>query len=162
MSAIDHPELRVPEVIGVKVGIVASQWHNAIVDELVDRAVKVAAEAKAEVSIARVPGAIEIPIVAQQLAKTCDAVVALGVVVKGGTPHFEYVSQSVTSGLTRVALDTSTPIGNGVLTVNNLDQAKERSGGKSSIEDKGGEAMAAALQTFAVLQQLRAEAGDDI
>src|SRR5699024_196064 len=99
------------------------------------------------------------PVVVQELARTHDAVVALGCVVRGGTPHFDYVCDSVTEGLTRIALDTSTPIGNGVLTTNTEEQAVERSGGEGSVEDKGAEAMVAALDTALVLSQIRATEG---
>ena len=103
----------------------------------------------------RVPGAIELPVVAQALAQTHDAVVALGVVVRGGTPHFEYVCDSFTAGLTRVPLDTGKPVGNGVLTTEGEQQARDRAGTGNSAEDKGWEATAAALQTALVLRDLR-------
>ena len=103
----------------------------------------------------RVPGTIELPVVCQELARTHDAVVALGVVVRGGTPHFEYVCDAVTAGLTRVALDERTPVGNGVLTCNTHEQAVERSGAPGSNEDKGAEACVAALVTANALRALR-------
>ena len=103
----------------------------------------------------RVPGAVELPVVAQALAGTHDAVVALGVVVRGGTPHFEYVCDAVTAGLTRVSLDTHTPVGNGVLTTDDEQQALDRAGLPGSPEDKGREAVLAALETAAVLRALR-------
>ena len=105
------------------------------------------------------PGALELPVVAQALATSHDAVVALGVVIRGGTPHFEYVCDSVTAGLTRVALDSGVPVGNGVLTCDTLEQAIARSGGPGSAEDKGAEAMSAALATALVLQGLRSVGG---
>ena len=97
--------------------------------------------------------------VAQALATSHDAVVALGVVIRGGTPHFEYVCDSVTAGLTRVALDSGVPVGNGVLTCDTIEQAIARSGATGSKEDKGAEAMAAALATALVLQGLRGAGG---
>ena len=103
----------------------------------------------------RVPGAVELPVVCQALAKQHDAVVALGVVIRGGTPHFEYVCDAVTAGLTRVSLDESTPVGNGVLTVNTEEQALDRCGLPGSIEDKGFEACVAALDTAMVVRGLR-------
>ena len=103
----------------------------------------------------RVPGAVELPVVAQALAATHDAVVALGVVIRGGTPHFEHVCSAVTYGLTRVALDTQTPVGNGVLTTNDEQQALDRAGLPGSPEDKGRESVLAALETAAVLKGLR-------
>ncbi len=114
-----------------------------------------AAEAGAVPTVVRVPGAIELPVVCQALAAGHEAVVALGVVVRGGTPHFDYVCDSVTAGLTRVALDERTPVGNGVLTVDTEQQALDRSGRPGAAEDKGAEAVVAALATALVLRQLR-------
>jgi 6,7-dimethyl-8-ribityllumazine synthase len=96
---------------------------------------------------ARVSGAVELPVVAQALARRCDAVVALGVVIRGETAHFDYVCQSVTEGLTRVALDESTPVAHGVLTVDTIAQAEDRIGLPDSAEDKGWDATVAALGT---------------
>jgi 6,7-dimethyl-8-ribityllumazine synthase len=137
-------------------GVVAATWHREIVDTMLDRALATAAAARiAAPTVVRVPGTVELPVVAQQLARTHDAVVALGVVVRGGTPHFEYVCDAVTAGLTRVALDEATPVGNGVLTTDTREQAVERSGAPGSAEDKGAEACLAALQTALVLRDLR-------
>jgi 6,7-dimethyl-8-ribityllumazine synthase len=97
-------------------------------------------------------------VVVQQLTRDHDAVVAVGVVVQGGTPHFEYVCDAVTAGLTRIPLDTGVPVGNGVLTTLTLQQAIDRSGAPGSAEDKGGEAMTAALTTALVLRRLRTPA----
>jgi 6,7-dimethyl-8-ribityllumazine synthase len=141
---------------GLRIGVVAATWHAEIVDSLLERALATAEKAGAVPTVVRVPGTIELPVVAQELARTHDAVVALGVVVRGGTPHFEYVCDSVTAGLTRVSLDESTPVGNGVLTTNTLEQAVDRSGGPGSSEDKGAEATVAALRTAIVLAELRA------
>jgi 6,7-dimethyl-8-ribityllumazine synthase len=102
-----------------------------------------------------VPGAVELPVVCQELAGGHDAVVALGVVIRGGTPHFEYVCDAVTAGLTRVALDESTPVGNGVLTCDTEQQALDRCGLPGSAEDKGFDACVAAMQTAQVLAGLR-------
>jgi 6,7-dimethyl-8-ribityllumazine synthase len=104
--------------------------------------------------VVRVPGAIELPVVCQALARGHDAVVALGVVIRGGTPHFEYVCDAVTAGLTRVALDESTPVANGVLTCENEEQALDRCGLAQSSEDKGFDACVAALETAIVLRDL--------
>jgi len=106
-------------------------------------------------TVVRVLGAIEIPVVAQALAATHDAVVALGVVIRGETPHFDYVCDAVTQGLTRVSLDASTPVANGVLTTNTEQQALDRSGLPDSAEDKGAQAAAAALSTALTLRDLR-------
>jgi 6,7-dimethyl-8-ribityllumazine synthase len=105
--------------------------------------------------VVRVPGAIELPVVCQELARHHDAVVALGVVIRGGTPHFEYVCESVTSGLTRVALDEETAVGNGVLTCDTEEQALDRCGLADSAEDKGFQSCAAALETALALRGLR-------
>ena len=139
---------------GLRVGLVASRWHAEISDALLERAQDCARACGATATARRVSGAMELPVVAQRLARTQDAVVCLGVVIRGGTPHFEYVCQSVTAGLTRVALDTSTPVGNGVLTCDTAEQARDRSGLPGSAEDKGWEATLAALDTALVLQGL--------
>jgi 6,7-dimethyl-8-ribityllumazine synthase len=150
----------VPAAPGLRVGIVSTTWNAEIVDLLLERALAVCAQAgTAKPTAVRVPGAIEIPVVAQQLATDHDAVVALGLVVRGGTPHFEYVCDSVTAGLTRIALDSGVPIGNGVLTCDTMEQARVRSGGPGASEDKGGEAAAAALETALVLKKLRNPGG---
>jgi 6,7-dimethyl-8-ribityllumazine synthase len=104
---------------------------------------------------ARVSGSVELPVLAQALARRCDAVVALGVVVRGDTAHFDYVCQAVTDGLTRVALDESTPVAHGVLTVDTVEQARDRAGLPGSPEDKGWEATIAALATALTLRSLR-------
>jgi 6,7-dimethyl-8-ribityllumazine synthase len=123
---------------------------------LLERASAAAAEAGiAEPTVVRVPGAVELPVVCQELARQHDAVLALGVVIRGGTPHFEYVCDAVTAGLTRVALDERTVIGNGVLTCDTEEQALDRCGLPSSAEDKGFQACVAALQTALVLRGLR-------
>ena len=103
----------------------------------------------------RTAGAVELPGVAQELAKQYDAVVCLGAVIRGGTPHFEYVCDAVTAGLTRVALDAGTPVGNGVLTCNTVEEARDRSGLPDSSEDKGWEAVVAALDTAILLRDIR-------
>ena len=140
----------------LRLGVAAATWHAEIVDILLERAVETARAAGVErPPVVRVPGTIELPVVCQQLARTHDAVVALGVVVRGGTPHFEYVCDAVTSGLTRVSLDEAVPVGNGVLTTDTREQAIERSGAPGSTEDKGAEACLAALRTALVLRDLR-------
>jgi 6,7-dimethyl-8-ribityllumazine synthase len=157
MSGEGRPEDVVPDAAGLTLGIVATRWHTKITDNLVERALAAAAKAGvASPTVVRVAGAVELPVVAQQLARTHDAVVALGVVIRGGTPHFEYVCDAVTAGLTRVALDESTPVGNGVLTTNDEEQALARAGFPDSVEDKGFEACVAALDSALVLRGLRA------
>jgi 6,7-dimethyl-8-ribityllumazine synthase len=141
---------------GVRLAIVASTWHLEICDALLDSAQRVADEAGVrKPTVVRVLGAIEIPVVAQELARNHDAVVALGVVIRGQTPHFDYVCDAVTQGLTRVSLDSATPVANGVLTTLDEEQALNRAGLPSSAEDKGAQATAAALSTALTLRQLR-------
>lgn len=156
MSGEGLPELALEDAKGIKLAIVAGQWHSVISEALVAGAQRVADQAQIDhVTLVRVAGAIELPVVAQALARSHDAVVALGVVIRGGTPHFEYVCDAVTAGLTRVSLDESTPVGNGVLTTDTEQQALDRSGLPGSVEDKGGQACAAALDTAVTLRNLR-------
>jgi 6,7-dimethyl-8-ribityllumazine synthase len=150
------PELPELDASGLRLAIVASTWHETICDALLASAQHTAERAGVrKATVIRVLGAIEIPVVAQELARTHDAVVALGVVIRGQTPHFEYVCDTVTQGLTRVSLDASTPVANGVLTTNDEAQALDRAGLPWSAEDKGAQATAAALSTALTLQQLR-------
>ena len=136
--------------------IVATRWHETITGALLDSAVRTAGECGiGEPTVFRVAGAVELPVVVQAAAASHDAVVALGVVVRGGTPHFEYVCEAVTYGLTRVSLDCRTPVGNGVLTTDTIEQALDRAGLADSREDKGREAVLAALDTARVLRSLR-------
>lgn len=145
-----------PDAGGLRVAVAATSWHADVVDLLLERAVSTAREAGAtDPTVVRVSGTVELPVVCQELARTHDAVVALGAVIRGGTPHFEYVCDAVTEGLTRVALDERTPVGNGVLTCDNHDQAVDRSGGPGAAEDKGAEACLAALHTAVLLRDLR-------
>ncbi|GAB1817398.1 6,7-dimethyl-8-ribityllumazine synthase [Herbidospora sp. RD11066] len=156
MSGAGRPEIWPVEAEGLTVGIVAAKWHEKITDQLVERALAAAKECGATATVVRVAGSLEIPVVAQALARTHDAVVALGAVIRGKTAHFEYVCESVTSGLTRVALDESTPVGNGVLTCDSVHQAVERSGLPGSKEDKGYESTIAALEVAVLLRGLTA------
>jgi 6,7-dimethyl-8-ribityllumazine synthase len=149
----DMPEL---DASSLRLAIVASTWHRTICDALLDSAQRTAEKAGVrKPTVVRVLGAIEIPVVAQELARKHDAVVALGVVIRGQTPHFDYVCDAVTQGLTRVSLDASTPVANGVLTTDDEAQALDRAGLPSSAEDKGAQATAAALSTALTLHQLR-------
>jgi 6,7-dimethyl-8-ribityllumazine synthase len=147
------------EADGLTVGIVATRWHADLVDHMIERAREAAAACgiKADdVTVLRVAGSVELPVVAQALARRCDAVVALGVVIRGDTPHFDYVCKSVTEGLTRIALDEGTPVGQGVLTVNTLEQARDRAGLPDSCEDKGWASTVAALEAALALRSLEA------
>ena len=156
MSGEGRPEQTPLDGKGLSVAIAATRWNSKITDQLLERALKAAEDAGcADTTVVRVAGAIELPVVVQELARHHDAVVALGVVIRGGTPHFEYVCDAVTAGLTRVALDAATPVGNGVLTCDTREQAVDRSGAPGSAEDKGAEAVLAALQTAVVLRDLR-------
>ncbi|OSC40819.1 6,7-dimethyl-8-ribityllumazine synthase [Mycobacterium decipiens] len=152
------PDLPALDASGVRLAIVASTWHTEVCDALLAGARKVATESGIDnPTVVRVLGAIEIPVVTQELARNHDAVVALGVVIRGATPHFDYVCDAVTQGLTRVSLDSSTPVGNGVLTTNTEEQALDRAGLPTSAEDKGAQAAAAALATALTLRDLRSQ-----
>jgi 6,7-dimethyl-8-ribityllumazine synthase len=156
MSGAGRPHLTSVDAAGLTLAIAATRWHAEITDSLADRA---AAAAKAcgvaDVAVVRVAGAVELPVVAQELARHYDAVVCLGAVIRGGTPHFEYVCDAVTAGLTRVALDAGIPVGNGVLTCNTFEEARDRAGLPDSDEDKGWEAVVAALDTALLLRSIR-------
>jgi 6,7-dimethyl-8-ribityllumazine synthase len=156
MSGSGRPDAAGVDATGLKLGVVATRWNAKVVDPMLERALA-AANACGVLSptVVRVAGAVELPVIAQQLAVDHDAVVCLGAVIRGGTPHFEYVCESVTAGLTRIALDAATPIGNGVLTCDSLEQALERAGLPDSDEDKGWEATVAALDSALVLRELR-------
>jgi 6,7-dimethyl-8-ribityllumazine synthase len=156
MSGTGQPALEVPCCGELRLGIAATRWHERITASLLDRASVAARQAGiAEPTVVRVPGAVELPVVCQELARRHDAVLALGVVIRGGTPHFDYVCDAVTSGLTRVALDEGIAVGNGVLTCDTEEQALDRCGLPFSAEDKGFQACIAALQTALVLRELR-------
>ncbi|MBE1592754.1 6,7-dimethyl-8-ribityllumazine synthase [Nonomuraea angiospora] len=154
MSGEGRPGVAAPDASGLSVGVVAASWHAKITDQLVARALQACDDSGATATVVRVPGSLEIPVVAQALARRCDAVVALGAVIKGETAHFDYVCDSVTAGLTRISLDEETPVGNGVLTCETLDQALDRSGLPGSKEDKGYESAVAALETALLLRDL--------
>lgn len=134
------------------VAIIAASWHTEIMDGLVAGAERAAADAGAQTTLIRVPGSFELPVAAARVVDRFDAVVALGVVIRGGTPHFDYVCSAATDGLNRVALDSRKPVGFGVLTCDNEEQARDRAGLPGSREDKGHEAMTAALATAAALE----------
>lgn len=156
MSGSGAPVVEPVDAAGLTLGIVATTWHAELTDSLLARALEGArASGVAEPTVVRAPGAVELPVVAQALAERHDAVVALGVVIRGGTPHFEYVCDAVTAGLTRVALDAGTPVANGVLTCDTEEQARDRAGLPGSAEDKGWEAAIAALATALTLRDVR-------
>jgi len=156
MSGAGAPSIQI-DAIGVKVTIVAGQWHEEISNGLLAGARRALAAANADVTEIRVPGSFELPVVSKAaLEAGADAVVALGVIIRGGTPHFEYVSAAATDGLTRVALDTGKPVGFGVLTIDDEQQGLDRAGLPGSKEDKGVEAAEAALATVLALRGIRA------
>ena len=140
----------------LKVTIVAGQWHDEITDGLLAGAHRALTAAGVEITEVRVPGSFELPVVSKAaLENGADAVVALGVIVRGGTPHFEYVSAAATDGLTRVALDTGKPVGFGVLTLDDEKQGLDSAGLPGSHEDKGAEAAEAAVATALALRSIR-------
>lgn len=155
MSGAGSPELSV-DGTGLTVAIVAGQWHTEITEGLKAGARRVLDAAGATVVEYTVPGSFELPVVSKAaLEAGADAVVALGVIIRGGTPHFEYVSAAATDGLTRVALDTGKPVGFGVLTLDDEQQGLDRAGLPGSHEDKGAEAAEAAIATARVLHEVR-------
>jgi 6,7-dimethyl-8-ribityllumazine synthase len=156
MSGAGRPAGRSVDAAGLSLAIAATRWHAEVTDTLVSRAVAAARSCGVpDPLVVHVPGAVELPVVAAELARRHDAVACLGAVIRGGTPHFEYVCDAVTYGLSRVALDTGTPVGNGVLTCDDIKQAIDRSGTEDSAEDKGWDAVLAALETALLLRSLR-------
>jgi 6,7-dimethyl-8-ribityllumazine synthase len=154
MSGAGAPEI-VTDGTGLKVTIVAGRWHEKITDGLIAGAQRVLDASGAEVTLLRVPGSFELPVVSKAaLANGANAVVALGVIIRGGTPHFEFVSDAATSGLTRVAIETGKPIGFGVLTLDDEQQGLDRAGLPGSKEDKGAEAAEAALATAVLIRNI--------
>ncbi|MER6596210.1 6,7-dimethyl-8-ribityllumazine synthase, partial [Micromonospora purpureochromogenes] len=123
MAGFGEPGVTTVDAAGLTVGVVAARWHADLTDHMLDRAVAAAEACGARSVVARVAGSVELSVVAQALARRCDVVVALGVVVRGATAHFDYVCRSVTDGLTRVALDEGKPVAHGVLTVETIEQA---------------------------------------
>jgi 6,7-dimethyl-8-ribityllumazine synthase len=155
MSGAGSPDIQV-NGRGLKVVIVAGSWHEQITKAMISSAQRTLAAAGADFSLVRVAGAFELPVVSQAALKAgADAVVALGVIIRGGTPHFEYISDAATNGLLRVSLDSGKPIGFGVLTLDDEQQGLDRAGLPNSKEDKGEEAALAALQAADTLRSLR-------
>lgn len=138
-----------------RVVVIAAKWHTQIMDGLVAGALRVGEAAGVDVRLVRVPGSVELAVAAEAAAqKGVDGIMALGVVVRGETPHFDYVCQAATHGLNDVALRHTVPVGFGVLTVDNEQQALDRAGLEGSKEDKGAEAMEAVLVTAGVLDEI--------
>ena len=158
MSRAGIPESVVTGFNGSRVVIVASSWHTKIMDGLIAGACNIVESVGLTPEIHRVPGTFELPIAAKAAALSgADVVVALGVVIRGGTPHFDYVCSAATDGLTRAALDTGVPMGFGVLTCDDEAQALDRAGLPGSSEDKGAEAASAAMNTWTVLRTIHGD-----
>lgn len=156
MSGQGSPTLSLEGANALTVTVVAGQWHEKIAQGLVDGAIRVLEHHQVTYSVIRVPGSFELPVVAKAaLENGADAVVALGVIIRGGTPHFDYVSSAATTGLTDVALTTGKPVGFGVLTLDDEQQGIDRAGFPGSSEDKGAEAAEAALATALTLAALQ-------
>jgi 6,7-dimethyl-8-ribityllumazine synthase len=154
MSGHGSPELDV-DGTGLRIVIVAGSWHDEITNGLIAGATRTLEASGASFDLVRVPGSFELPVVCKSaLDAGADAVVALGVIIRGGTPHFEYVSAAATDGLTRVALDTGKPVGFGVLTLDDEQQGIDRAGLPGSKEDKGREAAEAAVATARALRAI--------
>jgi 6,7-dimethyl-8-ribityllumazine synthase len=138
----------------LRIGVVASRFNEFITEQLVKGALETLEQhGCSEVTVVKVPGAFELAAAAQALSESCDAIVALGAVVRGDTPHFEYVCQAATHGLTRVGLDSGVPVAFGVLTSDNLQQAMDRAGGVSG--NKGSDAAEAAIEMANLIRQIK-------
>lgn len=157
MSGEGSPQLTPTDCHDLRVAVVAASWHDQVMDGLLAGAQRALEDHKVEApTVVRVPGSFELPVVAGALAERgYEAVVALGVVIRGGTPHFDYVCSAATEGLNRVALDHCVAVGFGLLTCDDEQQALDRAGLEGSREDKGYEAAAAALQTATTLREIR-------
>ena len=158
MAGTGAPDQQPVDCHDLRVAVVAASWHTEVMDGLIAGALRACEDYRVVAPpVVRVPGTFELPVVAAALAEQgYDAVVALGVVVRGGTPHFEYVCSAATDGLTRVALDHRTAVGFGVLTCDDEQQALDRAGLEGSQEDKGYEATSAALLTARTLTSIAA------
>jgi 6,7-dimethyl-8-ribityllumazine synthase len=141
----------------LRVAVVAASWHTQVMDGLLDGALRACADYRVtDPTVVRVPGAFELPVAAAALAdEGYDAVVALGVVIRGGTPHFDFVCNAATDGLTKVAVDHRVPVGFGVLTCDTDAQAIDRAGLEGSHEDKGYEAASASFLTARAVRRIR-------
>ena len=165
MSVHGSPTLRYQsdpvDCSDLRVAVVASSWHDRVMSGLLTGAERALSDFSATAEVVRVPGSFELPVVTGELARTHDAVVALGVVIRGGTPHFDYVCSAATDGLARVALEQRVAGGFGLLTCDDEEQALDRAGLDGSQEDKGYEATVAALLTARTLRDLRGDRGPD-
>jgi 6,7-dimethyl-8-ribityllumazine synthase len=156
MSGAGRPDQVIVDASGFTLAIAGTRWHQEITDSLVARGEAAAKSCGVDdLLVVRVAGAVELPVVAAELTRHYDAVACVGAVIRGGTPHFEYVCDAVTVGLSRAALDSGTPVANGVLTCDTIEQARDRCGLPGSSEDKGWEAVVAALDTALLLHSIR-------
>jgi 6,7-dimethyl-8-ribityllumazine synthase len=155
MSGEGRPTTLDIDGAGLRIAVVAGTWHERIMEGLLAGALRTLEASGAEVEVIRVPGSFELPVVAKAVLEAgADGVVALGVIIRGGTPHFEFVSNAATDGLTRVALDAGKPVGFGVLTLDDEQQGIDRAGFPGSKEDKGQEAAEAVLATAGILRRV--------
>lgn len=150
------PKVNIPSLNGVKIAIISARWHEEICNALVDGAKRALSEAGiSNLDVIHVPGSFELPLAAQYALKAgADAAIVLGVVLRGETPHFDYVCQGVTDGVMQVSLTLDKPVGFGVLTVDTFEQAVARSGISGSKEDKGYDSAVAALDLLRVKREL--------
>lgn len=156
MAGSGAPTTSALDGTGLRVVVIAGTWHERISDGLIAGASRALDETGASWSLVRVPGSFELPVASKAaLEAGADAVVALGVIIRGGTQHFEYVSDAATSGLTNVTIQTGKPVGFGVLTLDTEEQGIDRAGLPGSKEDKGREAAEAAVATAILLRELR-------
>ena len=157
MSGAGAPDAAPVDCHDLRVAVVAARWHEEVMNGLLDGAKRALTDYQVEApGIVRVPGSFELPVVATALAERgYEAIVALGVVIRGGTPHFEYVCSAATDGLSRLAVDSGAAVGFGLLTCDTEEQALDRSGLGGSSEDKGYEATSAALVTAMTLRRIR-------
>lgn len=155
MSGTGQPQQGSIDATGLTVVIVAGTWHATISEAMVAGAERMLEQANADYRVVRVAGAFELPVVSKAaLERGADAVVSLGVIIRGGTPHFEYIAAAATDGLTRVALETGKPVGFGVLTIDDEQQGLDRAGLPGSKEDKGFEAADAAVRAALTLRSI--------
>ena len=154
-------EFEVPSAKGLRFGIVAASWNSKITDALLEGAINLLIEQgakKKDIMVKRVPGAYELTLGAQLICEhtEVDAVIVLGAIIKGGTPHFDFIAQGVTQGINAVTLEYNTPIAFGVLTTNNLQEAEDRAGG--AFGNKGEEAAATAIVMAALKMEIEENA----
>lgn len=156
MSGEGAPIIAIPKIRDAKVAIVSAQWHMEICQALVAGAKRACTEAEVlEIRVEWVPGSFELPLAAQYLLDAgYDAVVVVGLVLRGETPHFDFVCEGVTSGIMNLTLSRKKPVGFGVLMCDTLEQARARAGLPESVEDKGFESASAALQMLRLARSI--------